>query len=206
MSLKVSRNGGASIEPIPEGSQIGICVGLYDIGAQRDERYDKVNRKVIVTWELPEVTMQGGEHGGEPRLISKTYTASLSDRAVLRADLESWRGRAFTEEELDEFDLVNILGKPCMLQIIHNSANGGKTYANIKSVTQLYKGIPVPEPFTPLKAFDMDSDSWRWDLDHGGLPEWVVNRVKESETYKDSLHQEEVTDALLEAPEEMKGF
>ena len=64
----------------------------------------------------------------------------------------------------------------------------------------------VPEPFTPLKAFDMDSDSWRWDLDHGGLPEWIVNRVKESETYKDSLHQEEVTDALLEEPEEMKAF
>ncbi|MEG1997210.1 MAG: hypothetical protein RR051_02080 [Clostridiales bacterium] len=190
----MSKRSGTGFEPIPEGSHIAICVGLYDIGTQRDEKYDKVSKKVIVTWELPDVTVQGGDHEGEPRLISKTYTASLSDRAALRADLESWRGRSFTEEELEEFDLANILSKPCMLQIIH-SQNGGKTYANIKTIVPVYKGIPVPKPVNPLRAFDMDSNSWRWELDNGSLPEWIVNKVKESAIYKESQNQAEPGDA-----------
>ena len=207
MSLKVSKSSGAGFDPVPEGSHIAICVGLYDIGVQKVEYKVELKEtpKLIVSCELPDVTMQGGDHEGEPRLISKTYTASLSDRATLKADLESWRGRAFTDEELEEFDLANVLGKACMLQIIHNQ-NGGKTYANIKTITPVDKGVPVPQPYNPLKAFDMDAPSWLWELDNGGLPDWIVNKIKESETYKSNIQQAEQEDALPAAPEGNEVF
>lgn len=202
MSLKVSRNGGASIEPVPEGSYIAICVGVYDIGVQKTEYKGEVKEspKLAIIWELPEEVIQGGSHEGEPRLISKMYTASLGDRSNLKADLESWRGRAFTDEEMEGFDLVNILGKACMVQIIH-SQNNGRTYANIKAVTPVYKGVPTPQPTNELKAFDLDSESWLWELDHGNLPEWIVKKVKESETYKNRMAEEKMPEALAAGEE-----
>ncbi|MHA1379626.1 MAG: hypothetical protein ACTSRG_14730 [Candidatus Helarchaeota archaeon] len=45
---------------------------------------------------------------------------SLHAKATMRKFLESWRGKKFTKEELEGFDLQKILGKPCQLQIIHS--------------------------------------------------------------------------------------
>ena len=75
-----------------------------------------------------------------------------------------------------------------MLQIIHNT-KGENTYANIKAVTSLHKSIPVPPPVNEPKSFDLDDSDWLWQLDHGELPEWVVKRVKESETYQERMEQ-----------------
>ena len=40
---------------------------------------------------------------GKPFLVRRRYTASLHEKSALRKDLESWRGRAFTNVELDGF-------------------------------------------------------------------------------------------------------
>lgn len=183
MSLIVSAKGSGGLPPVSEGNHVGICIGLYDIGVHYNERFEKSSPKVVISWELPEEMASGG-----PRIVNKTYTASLSEKSALRQDLESWRGRAFTTEELEAFYLANILGKPCMLQIIHNT-KGENTYANIKAVTSLHKSIPVPPPVNEPKSFDLDDSDWLWRLDHGELPEWVVKRVKESETYQERMQQ-----------------
>ena len=68
----------------------------------------------IFMWELPgeEIEIEGEM---KPRAISETYTNSLGEKANLRKMLENWRGRAFTQEEMDGFDLRNVLG----LSLIH---------------------------------------------------------------------------------------
>ena len=40
--------------------------------------------------------------------VARVYTLCLHERAALRKDLESWRGRKFTEQELDGFDLEKL--------------------------------------------------------------------------------------------------
>ena len=75
-----------------------------------------------------------------PRAISREYTLSLHKKANLRADLESWRGKGFTDRELEGFDLENILGKNCMLNIIHKQTEKA-IYANIVSVMPLMKNM-----------------------------------------------------------------
>ena len=57
----------------------------------------------------------------KPRAISETYTNSLGEKANLRKMLENWRGRAFTQEEMDGFDLRNVLGKACMISVVHGT-------------------------------------------------------------------------------------
>jgi hypothetical protein len=96
---------------------------------------------------------------GEPMTISKNYTRSLAERATLRLDLESWRGKKFTEDERKfGFKLENILDKWCMISIVQ-STKGDSTYSNIDNLlpvpTQI-KQMGFPEPHNESKMFNID--------------------------------------------------
>jgi hypothetical protein len=68
----------------------------------------------------------------------KNYTFSWAEKANLRADLQSWRGKPFTQEEMRRFDLKNILGAWCMLNVIEKPGSDNKMYVNVAGVS------PVP--------------------------------------------------------------
>ena len=70
---------------------------------------------------------------GRPFAISKRYTLSTHTKSTLRKDLESWRGRAFTPEEEEAFDVANVCGAYCLLNVTHNQGGDGNTYANVGS-------------------------------------------------------------------------
>ena len=167
MSLTMKDSGNGDFELVPAGTHLGICYLVADIG--RQETNFGVKEKVVIAWELPTEIM----HDGRPFGVSKMYTASLNEKANLRGDLESWRSKRFTDAELAGFSLTNILGKPCLLTVVHN-AKGDRTYANIASVTAVPKGMPVPERVNPLVSYDMDSSS---QADYEKLPEWIRKKV-----------------------------
>jgi len=101
-----------------------ICYGVYDLGTQFNETFGNKNHKVLLQWELPEARIdiqKDGEDLNLPRAQSKIYTLSLHEKANLRKDLESWRGKSFTATELEGFDLKNLLGVDCQLQVIHKT-------------------------------------------------------------------------------------
>ena len=60
---------------------------------------------------------------GKPFLISRRYSLSLHEKSSLRRDLESWRGRAFTQEELRGFDLEVLIGVGCLVSVVHEQRN-----------------------------------------------------------------------------------
>lgn len=173
-------SGAPHIPPIEAGSYPAICYGVIDLGEQVDKKYNNVKRKVMIMWEIPDLTIDLG-NGDVPRTISKKFTASLGERAKLREALESWRSKSFTEEESRKFDLQNIIGAPCMLGITQDEYKGNK-YAKILSITPLPKQIPAPEGTLDKISFDLDikEDLKKLDL----LPEWIVNQIKESPQYK----------------------
>lgn len=180
MGLKVSENGGGSIIPIlEEGSYAAVCYMLADLGMQYNKQYGNSSRKVIIGWEIADEFVEvDGEK--KPRVFSARYTASLNEKAILRRDLAAWRGKEFTDAELAEFDLRNIVGAPCLIQIIHKE-NSGKTYANLASIMKLPKGMPVPKMTLDPIVYDIDESPLE---DADKLPEWISKMVKESETYK----------------------
>lgn len=147
-------NGGGDFEQAPIGTHVARCIKIIDIGTQKSEYQGKVNirRQVIIGWELPNELMTDGEYAGKPFAVSRFYTASLSEKANLRADLESWRGRAFTKEELGGFSARKILGASCMLSLIQND----KGKVKISGVMALPKGTPVPEQVNPSVYFSLD--------------------------------------------------
>lgn len=152
--MRWTDSGGGDFEQAPIGSHVARCVKIIDIGTQRGEYQGKatVRRQCIIGWELPTELMTEGEYAGKPFIVSRFYTASLGEKANLRKDLENWRGRAFTEQELLGFESKNILGKPCMLSIIHND----KGKARVSAVMALPKGMQVPEQVNPSVYFSLD--------------------------------------------------
>ena len=179
MSLTVNGESAPNIAPVEEGTHLGVCSMLIDLGMQYSEVYKKSQRKVLIGWELPDETI---EIDGEikPRVLSKRYTANLSEKSNLRKDLASWRGRDFTPDELKAFDLKNIVGASCLLTIIH-SKNGEKTYANIQSVVKLPKGMAKQALSEPPVVFDLDTDPLERVED---MPAWIAELIKKSETYQ----------------------
>jgi hypothetical protein len=179
MAIIASDNGGGGdFSPVPQGTHIAVCNMVVDLGKQRKEwqGQERIRPEIFLRWELPNERIEwddkDGIHREGPRVIGQTYTLALNDRANLRRDLEGWRGRAFTAEELRAFDVAKLLGVPCMITVTHADRNG-KTYANVTGVTGIPKGMPKPEaPECEPLIYDNDNLG-TWDK----LPEWLQRKI-----------------------------
>ena len=162
---------GGDFPKAPIGTHVARCYQVIDLGHQKItwQGAEKWSHKVMLTWELCNELMDDGR----PFAVSNRYTLSLAETSQLRPALESWRGKPFTDEELNGFDVKNVLGAYCMLGVVHNTANG-KTYANVSAILPLPKGMAKPAPVNANLYFDIDTS----DLDV--LPEWLQKQVKQS--------------------------
>lgn len=156
--MKWSENESKPFEQAPAGTHEAICIGVIDLGTQLEEYQGTKSerRKVVLQWELPTCIMESGK----PFVVSKFYTAGLGDTYTLRQHLEAWRAKPFTKEELSGFESKNILGKPCLLSIIHNEA--GK--ARVTGVMACPKGMTLPPIANPTVYFSMEKDDFRLDV------------------------------------------
>lgn len=144
MGFIAKDSGGGNFKRVPPGSHMARCYSLIDLGTQRTEGQFGVKdqHKIQIGWEIFGEDDQGApltvEVDGKsvPMTIKKSYTVSLHEKAGLRRDLASWRGRDFTEEEAKAFDVSNLLGAACMLSITE-SENNGKTYSNVSGISRL---------------------------------------------------------------------
>ena len=173
MTLLAKKNT-EDFEPIEEGVHVGVIINVIDLGTQRNEKFDSEARKVLITWELPNETINiDGEE--KPRVISKMYTLSLHEKARLRGDLETIRLRKFSSEEIENgFDIFQMIGSNCQLQVEHND----RGYANIVSVMALPKGTMELEATNPAKTFEIEQE----DVPEG-LPSWIQDIIKKSKEY-----------------------
>lgn len=174
MSLIATDTGGGDFKLVPEGTHIAVCNMIVDLGMQETNFGPK--HKCYVRWELPNEEIEwkdkeGNEHKG-PMTIGANYTVSLSEKANLRHDLEGWRGKAFTSEELAGFDVFNILGKPCQVSVVHNES-GGKTYANVSGVVAIPKGMEAPQAQNDLVKYS-ESEPGMFE----NLPDWIKKKLE----------------------------
>lgn len=179
----VSANG-SDFKPVPEGTYVAVCIRVIDLGTQVTtyQGADKTQRKVLVVWEIPEVRVEREGEPEMPALIMQRYTASLHEKAVLRKNLEAWRGKRFTDDELKGFDLKNVVGQPCQVQILHAESNGS-TYANIAAIMAAPKGLPKPVPEHPTINFSLDPKEFSEGI-FGMLSDKLKATIEQSPEYK----------------------
>ncbi len=135
----MAKSSGSSRTPAPAGTHVAVCFGLIDLGTQvgNYEGKDTRRHQVWIWWELSDEVTEDGK----PVTVGGFYTISLHEKATLRKMLESWRGRPFTPDELNGFHLSNIVGKPCMLSIIHETKRDGNVREKITSVSAVPKSV-----------------------------------------------------------------
>ena len=162
MSFIVEDKGG-DFERCPSGMHLGRCYRIIDLGTQKSEYMGQVKylHKVMLGWEL-HGTNDAGEplkmKDGRPFGIFKNYTLSWSEKANLRLDLQSWRGKQFSQEEMRRFDLKTVLGVWCMLNIIDRVGTDGKTYTNVNGLTpvpSVIKQAGLPAPVNKNELFNI---------------------------------------------------
>ena len=91
-----------------------------------------------MVWESNETNDKGHR-----LTVRQKYTASLNEKAKLRHDLEAWRGRAFTTDELRAFDLENLIGANAMVNVVHRPDAKGNVWANVASLAPKMKQLPA---------------------------------------------------------------
>lgn len=193
----IAKKSGGDFKRVNPGTYAARCYSMIEIGTITEEYMGEKKRqhKVMLTWELPtELEVFHEEKGEEPYVVSKTYTLSMHEKATLRRDLESWRGKGFTEKEAEAFDITALLGKPCMLSIIHRpgKVDPTKTYVEIASISNMPKGLICPDQINPTKVLSFDA----WDAElFEGLSDYLKDKILSSEEYK------EMNAGQVDAPE-----
>jgi hypothetical protein len=131
--------------------------------------------KCWIAFQLPteriEIEVEG-ERLDKPRVISKFFTVSLHEKSALRGFLESWRGRQFSPSELQGFDISNLIGANCQVNVIHKIKKNGSKRADIGSVMPLSKG---------MKKYSIEGEKlyFSWE-DHGyDIPDEIPDGIKQ---------------------------
>ncbi len=202
MSIIAKNNGGGlSFDPVPAGSYPARCYSMIQIGTILENvmGVEKKMHKVRISWELPtELKVFKEEKGEQPYSLSKEFTLSMHEKATLRKFLESWRGKSFSEQEAEAFDITNLIGKPCMMSVKHKEAKNGNTYAEIAGVNLMPKGMECPPQINQNQILSFDD--WNEDL-FQSLPDFIKDKIKLSDEYN-SMMWPSVTHANKEAGED----
>lgn len=137
-------------------------------------------RQVYVRFELPEVIIPSGEYEGKTAGIGQRYTFSMHKKSNLRRDLQTWRGKPFSDAEAEAFDLVSIAGRSATLQIFTND----KGYNSIQIITPYSGDLKATEP---VLVFDTEDYT---DVQYKALPDWVQKKINLPSSENEALRDE----------------
>lgn len=197
----VAKAGGGDFELIPPGLYVARCFQVIDMGVQETPFEDedgirKNSLRIRLGWEVLQLNGEDFRQANDkPFIVTEEFTNSIHEKSKLRPFLEQWRGKPFTAEELSGFDVLNVLGAYCQLQVMHKpNAKGDKVYP-VVSAALPYSAKEKPEPINPNQQFNiMNWDQAIFDT----LPKFLQDKIKTSLTYKYELTDEQ-KDAILAA-------
>jgi hypothetical protein len=189
-------------ELLPAGNHVAVCYEMVHVGTYVKNILGdlKTINEVRLTWEVGD-EMREFDGVSKPMVISKDYTLSMNPKANLRKDLDSWRGKAFTDEEATAFDITKLIGVPCMVNVIHNAASNGNTYANISGITPLHKSMAKPKQHNPSSELSYSA----WDQEKfDKLPSFIRDKMVQSEEYKTMFGGAATTEAPIDTPMDLE--
>ena len=214
MEVSTATQGG-NFDPPPAGAHRALCYRFVDLGTQKNEYQGEVKnqRKVMLSFELVDELDEfeiDGKKIKAPFTVHQRFTWSMHEKGKLRPFLEAWRGRAFAESDLKPggFDTKNLIGVPCMLNVIH-ATRDGRTFANISGISplpsRLKEDMPAlhnPRCYVALDKERFDPDAYEALSDRiketiGQSPEWKrLNGIEVSEAQRESFTRDDIDDEI----------
>jgi len=162
----------------PQGNHVAICYKMIELGTITEtfKGEDVTRHRVLLYWEL---SNELKEFDGieRPISVSKEFTLSMNEKSTLRKMLESWRGKGFTSDEANAFDITKLMGVPCMVNVIHVTSGAGNQYESVTSITPLPKGMEKPKQVN--KTFEFSLDDFNEEL-FSSFPEFIKEKINSS--------------------------
>lgn len=187
---------------LPAKNLVARCYSVVDIGTQKEEwkGETKLQRKIVLTFEFPNnLNVFKEERGPEPFALSQTYTFSMGMKSNLRFDIESILGRTFDEKEANAFEITEMIGQPCMINVYHKVkgvAPNEKTFANIKSFSPVPDGLTVPPQINKSMAYHIsEGENGTFKI----LPKWLQEKIRASQEFTVDPDEPPVDDEYAQA-------
>ncbi|MFN3785202.1 MAG: phage replication initiation protein, NGO0469 family [Thiothrix sp.] len=187
MPITAKEPDGGDFTPAPAGHHLARCIRVIDLGTQFNPTFQTKSRQVLICFELSNTRMEDGN----PFSVCKRYTVSLHKKSNLRRDLEAWRGRPFSGNELSGFDLEQVLGAYAYLILAHKT-KGDRVFANINSISMVPHETPKPNGINPLVSFSLESfDRTTFDGLSDGLKKVIMDseEMQHGQGHPPSQHQ-----------------
>ncbi len=153
MSLNGSEKKFTQRPLVPAGNHPARCYSIVDLGTHTTvfKGQDKVNAKLMITWEFPDFMHTFNDQiGPQPLVVSHKYNVSLASKATLFKMLSSWRN---TKEVGSGPGFLKVyMSQWCLAGVIHNA---DKKDPNIKHAN-ISGGDFGGENITPLPTMMKD--------------------------------------------------
>lgn len=129
----------ATIASVPKSQCLkAVCVDVIDLGIVSTDWGLKPKIKMVFETEEQ-------KENGYRKCASRTYNVSYYEKARLRRDLDSWRGRAPSASEmLNGVDFSKLIGKPCELELEDAVSRNGEPYRQIVAVRKAGQDVLTP--------------------------------------------------------------
>ena len=138
MPIIARDSGGGDFIQAPGGQHAAVCCDVVDLGEKMTDWGEK--HLIRIYWMIGELM-----EDGRPFIVTARYNLSFHEKARLRQDVESWRGRVFETKEAKAFDVEVLIGVPALLNVVQEpSKKDGNIYSNIKAIGPLPKGMTPP--------------------------------------------------------------
>jgi len=174
-------NSNTAVEPLVAGTYSVVCAGVIDIGTQNNiwEGIEKLQNQIVLLFEFPSETIEvQGVH--MPRMLSMKMTKSMHEMSKMRKTFAAWRGRDFTPQEMQDFELSKLLNVCATAIVKQEVKKSGKTVASISSLGKAVKGFKVD--CNKSIYFDLNDKSTYSAI--ADIPAWVVNMINDSKEAK----------------------
>ena len=181
------------------GMVSAVCINVVD-GRHAKTTYmgqDKGHqKKIFILWEIAQ-RIKEGKFAGKHMVIAKEYTFAVGERANLRIDLESWRGKKFeerknadgtvsllTEKKQNEqivkvpFAVDMLIGANCILYL----EDVGKSKSFIKPT----KVMKFDSKYIPVKR--------EYDINY--IPDWLAKKIEERPLSNPDIQQTQTNNAV----------
>jgi len=134
----------AKFENHPEGSFAARCVDTIDLGEKVSSfpgSPTKLLHRCAIVFRTGELNA-----AGEPIDMAQEFTVSMHEKSTLRPFLERWRGKSYTEEQVEQgVPLDKLVGAPAFISVEHKTSQKGRTYGAIIGIAPVPKSMTVPE-------------------------------------------------------------
>lgn len=190
-------------KPLMEnGNHVARCFMVVDLGLQDSEYEGKqsTHPQILIGFEYPEERAVFYDHIGEqPFTLTLRMNWYTGTTAKFRKTIESWRGKAFTDAEMNSFAVNKMLDAYAVTTVVTKTSQKGNDYqkiSNIASATKRDRESVKNKPYNENILFSIpghgfDSKEFR------SLWKWIQDDIMRSHQYRIWKSQNpEIADAL----------